>query len=103
MHADRIYGGPGKLHLNGFRIAINVITIERFGIKRAKSASHKRIQMGWLDPCSGRIQDKVALVETVVKVEGDWSWLYTALNLDINQILHGVYSTMNTSFTKEFF
>lgn len=46
---------------------------------------------------------KVALDETVVKVDGDRFWLYAAVDPDTNVILHvGLYPTRTTALTKMF-
>jgi transposase-like protein len=47
--------------------------------------------------------DKVALDETVIKVEGERFWLYGAVNPETNQILHlRLFPTRNTTVTKLF-
>ncbi len=92
-----------ELHLNGLSLSDTVIALERFGIKRAKSTIHNWVQKADLEPQSGRSPDTVALDETVVKVEGDRFWLYTAVNPETNHILHvGLYAARNTAVTKMF-
>lgn len=92
-----------ELHLNGLSLADTVIALERFGIERAKSTIHNWVQKADLQPESGRSPEKVALDETVVKVDGERFWLYAAVNPDDNQILHvRLYSTRNTAVTKIF-
>lgn len=60
-----------ELHLNGLSLSDTVISLVRFGINRGRSTIHNWVQKSDLEPPEGCNPEKVALDETVVKVEGD--------------------------------
>lgn len=92
-----------ELHLNGPSLVDTVLSIERFGIERAKSTIHNWVQKSDLEPQSGRSPGKVALDETDIKVEGERFWSYGAVNPATNDILHvRLYPMRNIAITKMF-
>ena len=61
------------------------------------------MQKADLEPCGGRDLEKIALDETVVKVNGERFLLVAPVELDTNVILHlRLYSSRNTALTKMF-
>ena len=92
-----------RLHLCGLSLSNTVSVIESFGVTRAKSTIHNWVQKADLEPIDGRDPDKVALDETVVKVNGERFWLYAAVDPETNEILHiGLYSARTAVATKLF-
>ncbi|MFB6198666.1 MAG: IS6 family transposase, partial [Halobacteriaceae archaeon] len=64
---------------------------------------HNWVKKADLEPIDGRDPDKVALDETVVKVNGERFWLYAAVEPETNVILHiGLYSARTAVVTKMF-
>jgi len=92
-----------ELHLNELSLSNTVMALEGFDIERDKSMIHNWVQKSDLEPYDGLSPDKVALDETVIKVEGERFWLYGAVDPDTNQILHiRLFATRNTEATKMF-
>ena len=91
------------LHLVGLSLSNTVSILENFGVDRSRSAVHYWVQKADLEPRSGRCPDKIALDETIVKVDGESYWLFGAVDPETNVILHiGLYSTRTTVSTKWF-
>lgn len=56
-----------------------------------------------LAPAAGKDPNKVALDETVIKVNGERYWLYGAVNPETSEILHvRLYPTRTIVLTKQF-
>lgn len=92
-----------QLHLSGLSLSNTVTVLEKLGINRARSTVHNWVQKSNLEPEGGRDPAKVALDETVVKVNGERYWLYGAVDPETNIILHiRLFSTRNTVTTKIF-
>ncbi|MFW6385192.1 MAG: IS6 family transposase, partial [Halodesulfurarchaeum sp.] len=91
------------LHLSGLSLSNTVSVLESFGINRARSTVHNWVQKADLEPEAGRDPDKIGLEETVVMVNGEHFWLYSAVDVETNKNLHlRLYSTRNTALTKMF-
>jgi len=70
---------------------------------RSISTIHNWVQKSDLEPESGRDPDKIALDETVVKVNGERFRLYAAVEPETNVILHiKLYSARNKVVTEMF-
>ena len=88
-------------HLAGLSLSKNVSILENFGVDRCRSAVHYWVKQTDLEPRDGRRPAKIALDETVVKVNGKLHWLFAAVDPVTNVILHvGVYTTRTTVTTK---
>lgn len=91
------------LHLGGLSLADTVAVLDSFGVSRARSTVHNWVQKADLEPRGGRDPAKIALDETVVKVNNDRYWLVAAVNPETNVILHvQLYPSRNTALTKMF-
>ena len=91
------------LHLGGLSLSNTVSVLDNFGVSRARSTVHNWVQKADLEPRCGRDPDKIALDETVVKVNGERYWLVAAVDPETNVILHTrLYPTRNTALTKMF-
>ena len=92
-----------QLHLGGLSLAKTVSILDTLGIDRARSTVHNWVQKADLEPLDGRDPDKIALDETVVKVNGERFWLYAAVDPKTNVILHvRLYPSRNIALTKRF-
>ena len=91
------------LHLGGLSLSDTISVLDSFGIDRARSTIHNWVQKADLEPAAGRDPDMIALDETVVKIEGERFWVYSAVDADTNEILHlKLYPTRNLALTKMF-
>jgi putative transposase len=91
------------LHLGGLSLSNTISIRDSFGISRARSTVHNWVQKADLEPRGGRDPDKIALDETVVKVNGEQFWLVAAVEPATNVILHvRLYPSRNTALTKMF-
>ncbi len=77
-----------QLHLAGLSLSNTVSVLDSSGVERARSTVHNWIQKADLEPPAGRDPGKIALNETVVNVNGEWFWLYAAIDPETNVILH---------------
>ncbi len=91
------------LHLAGLSLAKTVSILDNFGVDRCRSAVHYWVKHADLEPRAGRSPAKIALDETVVKIDGESHWLFAAVDPETNVILHvGVYTARTTVSTKWF-
>lgn len=91
------------LHLGGLSLSNTVSILENVGVSRARSTVHNWVQKADLEPRGGRDPDKIAIDETVVKVNGHRFWLVAAVNPETNVILHvRLFPSRNTALTKLF-
>jgi len=91
------------LDLTGLSLSNTVSILENFGVDRSRSEVHYWAKKADLEPRIGRFPDKIALDETIVKVDGESYWLFGAVDPKTNVILHiGLYSTRTTVSTKWF-
>lgn len=91
------------LHLAGLSLAKTVTILEYFGIDRCRSTVHYWVKKADLEPRGGRQPEKIALDETVVKIDSEQYWLFAAVDPDSNDILHvGLYSARTTVATEMF-
>ena len=80
-----------------------MIFLENFGVKRSRSIVHYWVKKSNFEPASRRVPEKIALNETVVRIDGDQHWLFAAVDPETNVILHvGVYTARTTVATKMF-
>jgi putative transposase len=92
-----------ELHLGGLSLSKTVLAIGQLGVSRARSTVHNWVQKADLIPRGGCEPDKVALDETVVKIDGEQFWFIAAVVPDTNRILHaGLYSQRNQAMTSRF-
>ena len=92
-----------ELHLGGLSLSKTVMALERFGVSRARSTIHNWVLKADLEPRGGCSPEKVALDETVVKIDGEQFWLVGAVEPSTNRILHvGLYASRNMAMI-EFF
>jgi transposase-like protein len=88
------------LHLGGLSLSNTVSILDRFGVDRARSTVHNWVQKADLEPRGGRAPAQIALDETVVKINGERSWLVAPVDPNTNIILH--VALYDTAVTKMF-
>ena len=76
-----------QLHLAGLSLSNTVSILEVFGVKRARSTVHNWVHKVDLQPESGRCPDHVAVDETVIRLNDEQYWLYTAVDPETNKLL----------------
>ena len=92
-----------RLHLAGLSLEKTVHILELLGVDRCRSTVHYWVKKADLEPADGRTPDKIALDETVVKIDGEQYWLFAAVDPETNVILHvGLYSARTTVATQLF-
>jgi len=91
------------LRLAGLSLQKTVNFLENFGVDRSRSAVHYWVKQSDLEPRDGRQPEKIALDETVVKIDGENHWLFAAVDPETNGILHvGVYTARTAVATQLF-
>jgi len=80
---------PVRLHATGCSLRETQAILRLFGVQR----SHQAI-FQWVHRVADSVPDppeaqpkRVAVDETAVKINGEWSWLYAAIDLDTKLIL----------------
>lgn len=67
-----------------------------------KSCS-RLVQKAELQPADDASPDYIAMDETVIRINGQQYWLYTAVNPETNQFLHlRLFMTITTALTHRF-
>ncbi len=77
-----------RLHLAGLSLSNTVKERETFGVQRSRKAVHDWVQKADLQPVSGTSPNKVAVDETVIRINDQQYWLYAAVNPETNKLLH---------------
>lgn len=77
-----------QLHLKELSLRNTVSILENFGIERCRSTVHNWVQKADLEPRGGRQPKKVALDEAVLKIDGERSWFFAAVDPDTNRFRH---------------
>lgn len=78
-----------RLHATGCSLRETKEILRLFGVERSRQAIFQ-----WVCRLSDRVDDpptaktsRVAVDETAIKINGEWSWLYAAIDLDTKLIL----------------
>ncbi len=92
-----------RLHLAGLSLSNTVRELENFGAERSRKAVHYWIHKCDLQPAVDEEPNHVALDETVIQLYEHRYWLYTAVDPEMNGILHiRLYSATTTALTEQF-
>lgn len=92
-----------QLHLVGSSLSNTVSILELLGVERARSTVHNWVHKADLQPDPGQRPDHVVLDETVIRLKGEYHWLYPAVDPDINDLLHVRLLPMRTQAAAELF
>ena len=82
-----------QLRLAELSLSNTISTIEIFVVERARSTIHNWVHKADLQPEEGRGPDHVAVDETVIRLNDEQYWMYAAVDLDTNKLLHIVLET----------
>ena len=85
---DRIIEFGIQLHLAGLSLSNTKQYLERLGVERSRTAIHNWVQKADLQPTSDAAPNHIAVDETVIQVNDERRWLYTAVDPETNKFLH---------------
>jgi transposase-like protein len=92
-----------QLHLAGLSLSNTVSILELFGVTRARSTVHNWIHKADLQPEPNQNPDHVAVDKTVIRLNDEQYWLYAAVDLKTNELLHTrLETTTNSVFDHTF-
>lgn len=91
------------LHLSGLSRSNTTEIIAALGVDRSKKAVHDWVHKADYESPYDREIEEVALDETVVKIDGEQYWLFTADDPATNQILLTQLNTARTTVVTEWF
>ncbi|GGL65107.1 IS6 family transposase [Halocalculus aciditolerans] len=92
-----------RLHLAGLSLSDTVSILDRSGIERRRTTVHNWVQKAGLQPLNGASPDHVAVDETVIQLDDERFWLYTAVDPATNRLLHvKLAPTRNQAITEMF-
>jgi putative transposase len=92
-----------QMHLAGLSLSNTVAVLESLGVERARSTVHNWVHKADLQPDDDRNPNQVAVDETVIRLNGDWCWLYMAVDPDTNDILHTKLQPTRNHYTAKKF
>jgi len=88
------------LHVAGLSLSNTKQILERLGVERSRTAIHNWVQKADLQPSCDGSPNHVAVDETVIQVNDERHWLFTAVDPDTNEILHErLFQTRTTQLT----
>lgn len=92
-----------RLHLAGLSLTNTVSELAKFGVQRSRKAVHDWVQKADLKMESNLSPTEIALDETVIEIDGERFWLYSAADPDSNEILlTRLYPARMTVMTERF-
>jgi len=92
-----------QMHLAGLSLSNTVSVLESLGVERVRSTVHNWVHKADLQPDDDMNPNQVAVDETMIRLNGDWYWLYMAVDPDTNDVLHTkLQPTRNHYTAKEF-
>ena len=77
-----------QLHLSGLSLSNTKQRLETLGVERSRTAIHNWVQKADLQPAPDTTPNQIAVDETVIRVNGNREWLYTAVDPATNELLH---------------
>jgi len=88
------------LHVAGLSLLNTKQILERLGVERSRTAIHNWVQKADVQPESDIEPNHIAVDETVIQVNDERHWLYTAADPATNEILHTrLFQTRTTQLT----
>jgi len=92
-----------QMHVAGLSLSNTVSVLESLGVERVRSTVHNWVHKAKLQPDDNMTPNQVTVDETVIRLNGDWYWLYMAVDPDTNDVLHTkLQPTRNHYTAKEF-
>ena len=77
-----------QLNVAGLSLSDTVSILEVFGVERARSTLHNWVHKADLQPEPDRCPDRVAVDETVIRLNDEQYWLYAAVEPETSELLH---------------
>jgi transposase-like protein len=77
-----------QLHVAGLSLSNTKQLLDRLGVERGRTAIHNWVQKADVQPSSDTKSNRIAVDETVIQVNDERRWLYTAVDPTTNEILH---------------
>lgn len=77
-----------RLHLAELSLSNIVSDLEMFGVDRHRTTVHKWVHKAEFEPAAGCDPAHVAVDETVIHLNGDQFWLFAAVDVTTNRLLH---------------
>jgi transposase-like protein len=88
------------LHMAGLSLSNTKQILGKLGVKRSRTAIHNWVQKAELQPSSDAEPNHISVDETVIQVNDQRHWLYTAVDPATNEILHvRLFQTRTTQLT----
>jgi len=84
-------------HLAGLSLSNTVSVLEICGVKRARSTVHNWVHEADSQPENGHNPDHVAVDETVIGLNNEQYWPYTAVDSETNELLHTALEPTRTN------
>jgi len=83
---------------------LNTVSIlESLGVNLVHSTVHNWVHKADLQPDDDMTPNQVAVDETMIRLNGDWYWLYISVDPDTNKVLHTMLlPTRNHYAAKDF-
>lgn len=92
-----------RAHLTGQSLSNTVRLLTFLGVDRCRTTVHNWVKKVDLESAGGYAPAHIALDETVIKVNGEPFWIYTAVDTATNRILHRrLYMTRGFAVTAKF-
>ena len=92
-----------RLHLARLSLSNTVLIFDILDVDRHRSTVHRWVQKADLQPTDGADPNHVAVDETVIQLNEERYWLYAAVDLDTNRLLHvRLYPTRTIAITSMF-
>jgi putative transposase len=77
-----------RLQLAGLSLSNSVAILEELGVERSRKALYDWVQKADLQPAESRTPNHIAVDETVIRINNQQFWLYTAADPETNELLH---------------
>jgi len=91
-------------YVSGLWLSNTVELLVTLGVERSRKAVHDWVQKAELQPESGHSPNQVVLDETVIRINDQQFWLYTAGTPQTNDLLHvRLFPTTTTAASEIFF
>jgi transposase-like protein len=92
-----------QIHAVGLSLSDTVSVLAGLGVDRCRSTIHNWVQKAGLQPVGGKSPNHVAVDETVMQLNNQRFWLYTALDPETNDFLHvRLFPRRTIVLTKQF-
>ena len=92
-----------RLHLAGLSLSNTVRELEKFGLDRTEKAVHDWVHKAGFEKATDSSPHQIALDESVIKIDGEQFWLYSATDPQTNEILlKRLYPTRTKALTERF-